>query len=133
MPDIDVDFDSRRRDEVTAYVYRRYGSAHVAAVCTVNTFRAKSAIREVGKALGMDEDELGVMAETMPHVHASEIGEAAERFPEVRDAGLNLSDKRLLLEVCEQISGFPRHLSVHVGGLVIGAEQVGETLLVVNG
>ena len=124
MPDIDVDFDSRRRDEVTAYIYRRYGAERVAAVCTVNTFRARSAVREVGKALGMDEKELGALAEILPHVRASEIAEAAERFPEVRDSSIDLSDKTLLLELCEQISGFPRHLSVHVGGLVIGAERL---------
>ncbi|MGE5532062.1 MAG: PHP domain-containing protein, partial [Bacteroidota bacterium] len=54
MPDIDVDFCARRRDEVTAYVYERYGAEHVAAVCTLNTFRARSALREIGKALAMD-------------------------------------------------------------------------------
>lgn len=124
MPDIDVDFDSRRRDEVTEYIYRRYGTDRVAAVCTVNTFRARSAVREVGKALGMDEEELGALAETLPHVRASEIEAAAERFPEVREARIGLEEKRLLLELCSQISGFPRHLSVHVGGLVIGAQPL---------
>jgi error-prone DNA polymerase len=124
MPDIDVDFDSRRRDEVVAYVYERYGPEQVAAVCTVNTFRARSAVREVGKALGMDEEELGTLAETLPHLRASDIAEATQRFPEVRDANLNLQDKALLLELCDHISGFPRHLSVHVGGLVIGAEPL---------
>ncbi len=124
MPDIDVDFDSRRRDEVTAYVYRRYGAVQVAAVCTINTFRARSAVREVGKALGMDEEELDTLSKTLPHIRAADIAQAAERFPEVREARLDLSNKGLLLELCEQISGFPRHLSVHVGGLVIGAEPL---------
>ena len=124
MPDIDVDFDSRRRDEVTAYVYRRYGRDYVAAVCTVNTFRARSAVREVGKALGMNDRELGRIAETLPHIRATEIEAAAERLPEVRDSDIDLSDKPLLLELCRQISGFPRHLSVHVGGLLIGAQPL---------
>ena len=124
LPDIDVDFDSRRRDEVNAYIYRRYGPEQVAAVCTINTFRARSAVREVGKALGMDEREVARLAETLPHVRASEIKQAALRLPEVREAGLNLDDKSFLLELCAQISGFPRHLSVHVGGLVIGAEPL---------
>ena len=124
MPDIDVDFDSRRRDEVTAYIYRRYGAERVAAVCTINTFRARSAVRDVGKALGLEEDEIGAIAEILPHVRASEIAQAAEHMPEVRDADIDLSDKSLLLDLCRQISGFPRHLSVHVGGLVIGAQPL---------
>ncbi len=128
MPDIDVDFDSRRRDEVTAYVYRRYGAQRVAAVCTVNTFRARSAIREVGAALGLDKDELGVIAESLPHISASAIAEAAQRFPEVRGARIDLGNKALLLELCRQVSGLPRHLSVHVGGLVIGAEPLTNVL-----
>lgn len=124
MPDIDVDFDSRRRDEVTAYVYRRYGNDYVAAVCTVNTFRARSAVREVGKALGLNGRELGRIAETLPHIRATEIETAAESLPEVRDANIDLSNNPLLLELCRQISGFPRHLSVHVGGLLIGAQPL---------
>ena len=124
MPDIDVDFDSRRRDEVTAYVYRRYGAERVAAVCTLNTFRARSAIRDVGKALGMNEREIGILAENMPHIPACDIQEAMREFPELRDAKLDLSDKQLLIELCGQISRFPRHLSVHVGGLVIAPEPI---------
>ena len=119
MPDIDVDFCSRRRDEVTAYVYRRYGVEHVAAVCTINTFQARSAIREIGKALAMDDAEIGPLALAFPHMHATGIKEALQKLPEAREVPVNLADKELLLTLCEQISGFPRHLSVHVGGLVI--------------
>jgi error-prone DNA polymerase len=122
MPDIDVDFCSRRRDEVTAYVYERYGVDQVAAVCTLNTFRARAAVREVGKALGMDEAEVAPLAEALPHMSAARLPEAARELPEVRDSPVDLKDKGLLLELCRQLSGFPRHLSVHVGGLVIGTE-----------
>jgi error-prone DNA polymerase len=124
MPDIDVDFCSRRRDEVTRYIYDKYGAERVAAVCTVNTFRARSAVREVGKALGFPEEELGRIASVFPHIRAADIGEAVEKYPEVRDAKLDLADKRLLIELCGEISGFPRHLSVHVGGLLIGARPL---------
>jgi DNA polymerase III alpha subunit len=124
MPDIDVDFCARRRDEVTAYVYERYGAEHVAAVCTLNTFRARSALREIGKALAMDERELGPLAAAFPYIRANKISEAALKLPEVRDSPFTLEDKGLLLELCQQISGYPRHLSVHVGGLVIGAEPL---------
>jgi len=124
MPDIDVDFDTRRRDEVTKYIYDRYGAEHVAAVCTVNTFRARSAIRDLGKALGFSEEEIGRIASLFPHIRAADIGEAMERYPELRDAELDLDDKRLLIELAREISGFPRHLSVHVGGLLIGARPL---------
>ncbi len=124
MPDIDIDFCSRRRDEITAYIYRRYGAEHVAAVCTINTFRARSAIRDIGKALAMDEAEIGQLAGVFPHSSAARIQEALVTLPEARDAPINLADKGLLLQLAEQVSGFPRHLSVHVGGLVISARPL---------
>jgi len=126
MPDIDVDFDTRRRDEVTRYVYDTYGAEHVAAVCTVNTFRARAAIREIGHALGFSDDEIGRIASLFPHIRAADIGEAMERYPELRDAAVDIDDKRLLIELAQEISGFPRHLSVHVGGLLIGARPLTE-------
>lgn len=126
MPDIDVDVDTRRRDEVTKYIYDKYGAERVAAVCTVNTFRARSAIREVGKALGFSEEEIGKLASVFPHIRAADIREAIANYPEVRDADLNVEDKQLLLELCRELSGFPRHLSVHVGGLLIGTRPLTE-------
>ncbi len=126
MPDIDVDFDTRRRDEVTKYIYDTYGAERVAAVCTVNTFRARSAIREIGRALGFSDEEIGRVASVFPHIRAGDISEALEKYPEVRDAQLDLSNKRLLIELAEEISGLPRHLSVHVGGLLIGTRPLTE-------
>lgn len=124
MPDIDVDFDARRRDEVTRYIYDTYGAERVAAVCTVNTFRARSAIREIGKALGFPEEEIGRIASLFPHIRAADISEALERYPELRDSAIDVEDKRLLIELAQELSGFPRHLSVHVGGLLIGAQPL---------
>ena len=66
MPDIDVDFDTRRRDEVIEYIYDKYGAERVAAVCTVNTFRARSAIRDVGKALGVRRGGAGQARDALP-------------------------------------------------------------------
>ncbi len=124
MPDIDVDFDTRRRDEVTKYIYDTYGAERVAAVCNVNTFRARSAIRELGHALGFSDEEIGKLASVFPHIRAGDISAALEKYPELRDAQLNLADKRLLIELAEEISGLPRHLSVHVGGLLIGSRPL---------
>ncbi|MFQ6096914.1 MAG: DNA polymerase III subunit alpha, partial [Armatimonadota bacterium] len=124
MPDIDVDFCSRRRDEVVRYIYEKYGRDHVAAVATVNTYQARSAVREVGKALDMDPDEIDRLAKALPHMDASSITEAFETVPEVRDSDLDLSGKEHLVKICELISGFPRQLSVHVGGLLITREPL---------
>lgn len=124
MPDIDVDYCSRRRDEVVEYIYRKYGDGHVAAVCTLNTFKARSAIREVGKALALDPEDINRMAKAFPYISATEIPDAFESVPEVRDANIDVSNKRDLIEICQLISGFPRHISVHVGGLVITREPL---------
>jgi len=124
MPDIDVDYCSRRRDEVVEYIYRKYGDGHVAAVCTLNTFKARSAIREVGKALALDPEDIDRMAKAFPYISAAEIPDAFETVPEVRDAKIDVSNKRDLIEICQLISGFPRHISVHVGGLVITREPL---------
>lgn len=74
-PDIDVDFDARRRDEVTAYVYQKYGDTHVASVATYNTFQGRSAIRDVGKAMGYAPDEIDIIAKRVPHIPACRLEE----------------------------------------------------------
>jgi len=126
MPDIDVDFCSRRRDEVVDYIYRKYGQDHVAAVCTLNTFRARSAIRAVGKALGLDPVEIDRFAKALPYTEADNVREALRSVPETRDAHLSTEGKQDLLDICALLNGFPHHLSVHVGGLVISRQPLRE-------
>ncbi|MCR4399819.1 MAG: PHP domain-containing protein, partial [Syntrophomonadaceae bacterium] len=121
-PDIDIDFDARYRDEVARYVYRRYGDEHVASVCTYNTFRARSALRDLGKALGLAEEEIGPLARRLPWVHADRIRQALERLPELRGSALEGERFALLLELCEKVAGFPRFLGTHLGGLVISRQ-----------
>lgn len=119
MPDIDIDFEARRRDRVIDYVYHRYGEERVARVATYNTFQARSAIREIGKALGFAEEELGSIAKKMPHTHADNIRKMLELLPELQGSNLKEERCRLLLDVCEKIAGFPRFLGTHLGGVVI--------------
>ncbi|HEX3010657.1 MAG TPA: DNA polymerase III subunit alpha [Syntrophomonadaceae bacterium] len=120
MPDIDVDFESRYRDKVVDYVYKKYGSDHVARVATYNTFRARSALRDLGKALGFPETELGPLCKRLPfYAHADQIRALLKCLPELRDSPLQDSRYGLLLDCCEKLAGFPRFLGMHLGGMVI--------------
>jgi len=124
MPDIDIDFDARRRDEMLAYVAERYGADHTGMVATINTYNARSAIREVGKALGMSEQLVDRISTSMPYLSADRIREAIANLPELRGSGFDAAALKELLDICEAIDGLPRHLSVHLGGVVISREPI---------
>ncbi|MCX5779781.1 MAG: DNA polymerase III subunit alpha, partial [Firmicutes bacterium] len=99
MPDIDIDFESRHRDKVIDYVYKKYGAEHVARVATYNCFRARSALRELGKALGFPESELGPLCKRMPfYARADQIRPLLSRLPELRDSPLHEDRFGLLLD-----------------------------------
>ncbi len=129
-PDIDVDFEHERREEVIQYVYERYGR-HRAAICaTVIHYRPRSAIREVCKALGLTEDVSAALAGTV----WGPWGEAPAR-DHIRQSGLdpdNLIVARAI-DLASQLIGFPRHLSQHVGGFVLTQRRLDETCPIVNG
>ncbi len=121
LPDIDIDFESRYRDKVIDYVYQRYGDERVARVATYNTFQARSAVRDLGKALGFAEEELGLIAKRLPHIHADNIRKVLSALPELKNSPLQEERFRLLLDVSEKIAGFPRFLGTHLGGVVISS------------
>lgn len=125
-PDIDVDFDARYRDRVAEYVYSKYSRDKVASVGTYNTFRARSALRDIGKALGLPEAEIGALAKKLPHIHADQIKDFLPRLPELRESGLDKEKFELLLDLCEKVAGFPRFLGTHLGGLVVSREPLNE-------
>ncbi len=124
MPDIDIDFDSRRRDEMIEYVAKRYGPEHTGMVATINTYNARSAIREVGKALGVPEQLVDRLCSLMPYIPAGRIRDAIANLPELRGSGFDAAALEELLDICEAIDGFPRHLSVHLGGVVISRDPI---------
>ncbi len=115
-PDIDMDFEHERREEVIQHIYDRYGRDRAAIVGTVIRYRGRSAIREVGKALGLSEDVTGRLAK-------ASWGPGREQGLDelAQQAGLDLTDRRLslALELAAEIQDFPRHLATHVGGFVI--------------
>lgn len=123
-PDIDLDFEAERRDEVAAYVSRRYGADHVASVCTFQTYRARSALRDLGKVLGFSDEEIGPLAKRFPHIPADRIPQAIQELPELRESRLPLERYQLLFELAAQVAGFPRHIGTHLGGLVLSREPL---------
>jgi error-prone DNA polymerase len=120
-PDIDLDIDRRRRDEVRDYVYQKYGTANVACVGTINTYMARGAIRDVGKALQMPKDLIEEACQGIHWLSASQLLEKMDSRPELKNSEIyhrpELTD---FFKLCAAIDGFPKHLSVHLGGLLIG-------------
>ncbi len=115
-PDIDVDFEHERREEVIQYIYNRYGRHRAGLCATVVHYRGKRAIREVGKAMGLSNDTISTMSSQVWGWGAS--GMAEDRL---REIGLDPTDRRLAqtMDLVGQITGFPRHLSQHVGGFIM--------------
>ncbi|MCZ6637461.1 MAG: error-prone DNA polymerase, partial [Alphaproteobacteria bacterium] len=128
-PDIDVDFEHERREEVIQYIYEKYGRERAGIAATVISYRGKSAIREVGKALGLSGDVVGALSGALWR-----WGRAGNTEAQVREAGLDPADRRLALalHLTQELIGFPRHLSQHVGGFVITRGPLSEIVPVMN-
>src|SRR5467141_3720225 len=120
-PDIDVDFEHSRREEVMQYVYRRYGRHRAAIIATVIHYRPRSAIRDVGKALGLTEDVTAALADTV----WGSWGDGLDEM-QVRQAGLDPRNAmvELAVELATELVEFPRHLSQHVGGYVLTQDRL---------
>jgi len=117
-PDIDIDFQADRREEVIQYVYERYGAAHTAMACTFVTFRARSALRDVGKALGLPLHLLDRATRVLDIRRSGALGESAS-LQDTFTGQLETPAWRQLLDLCAQIDGLPRHLSIHNGGMLL--------------
>ena len=128
-PDIDVDFEHDRREEVIQYIYAKYGRHRAALAATVVTYRAKSAVREVAKALGLDAEQVERLARALTRWDHHEV--LAERLIE-RGFDPNSPVIRRLLVLVDQLIGFPRHLSQHVGGFVISQQPLSQLVPVEN-
>ena len=120
-PDIDVDFEHSRREEVMQYVYRRYGRHRAAIIATVIHYRPRSAIRDVGKALGLTEDVTAALADTVWGSWGKGLNDM-----QVRQAGLDPNNPmiNLAVELATELIEFPRHLSQHVGGYVLTQDRL---------
>jgi error-prone DNA polymerase len=128
-PDIDVDFEHDRREEVIQYIYRKYSRERAALAATVITYRPKSAIRDVGKALGLDLEQVDALAKSLQWWDDANL--AKNKFLEIGLEPDGLEARRLA-SLVETLIGFPRHLSQHVGGFVISAGSLSRLVPIEN-
>ncbi len=128
-PDIDIDIANNRREEVIQYVYNKYGRAHAAMVCEVICYRGRSAVRDVGKALGFSLEEVDRLAKLLHHYSSGDDVTAT-----IQEARLNSDSARvgLLLELSQQIQDFPRHLGIHSGGMIVTGKPLSQVVPIEN-
>src|SRR4029079_5350660 len=128
-PDIDVDFEHERREEVIQHIYQKYGRERAGLAATVICYRGRSAIREVGKVFGLSSDTIAALASTLWGWSSSGVSAT-----QALRAGLDPHDPRLkqVMELAEQLIGAPRHLSQHVGGFVITRSRLDEVVPIEN-
>ena len=129
-PDIDVDFEHERREEVIQYMYAKYGRHRAGLCATVIHYRPRSALREVGKAMGLSEDVTSKLASTVWGSFEAEVGD-----DRVKEAGMDLSDPylRRVMMLAREMTGMPRHLSQHVGGFILTERPLTEMVPIGNG
>ncbi len=120
LPDIDIDVESARRLDCYRAILGRYGEAGVACVSMMETYRARSAIRDVGAVMGLPPHEIDVIAKAFPHVRARQIRAALSDLPELRDSGLNDRSLQTVFRLAERLDGLPRHIALHPCGVLIG-------------
>lgn len=127
-PDIDVDFEHERREEVIQYIYKKYGRDRAALAATLICYRGRSAIRETAKVLGYSEDRIASLSKTL-HWWSQGVEKK-----DLEEQGLDVADDKLMqcIGLANQLHGFPRHLSQHVGGFVITREKVHDVVPVQN-
>ena len=119
LPDIDIDVESARRLEIYDAIFQKYGPERTATVAMVDTYRARHAIRDVGAALGISPMEIDLIAKSMPHIRARNIGKALENLPELKYLKLDTPIMKMAIELASRIDGLPRHLSMHPCAIVL--------------
>ncbi len=123
-PDFDIDFSWKERDEIIKYIFEKYGYENVAMISTTVTFRARSAFREVAKAFGISNEEISKFSKRIPWTNAANLPHLAELFPESKSLNFNQEPWKTIVDIASKISGFPRHLSIHPGGIVITPTKI---------
>ncbi|MBW8484247.1 DNA polymerase III subunit alpha [Actinomadura parmotrematis] len=119
LPDIDLDVESARRLEAYRALFDRYGADGTATVSMMETYRARSAIRDVGAAVGLPPHEIDAIAKAFPHVRARQIRAALHDLPELRASGLDQGRLQVVFRVAERLDGLPRHVAMHPCGVLL--------------
>jgi len=125
VPDIDIDVSTAHREKLIQYVYEKYEQEHVAMVCTYVTFQARNAIREVGKTLGMPPGLIDRMAKSVSVYDAKGIEQDLAGLKEF-ESYFSAAPWQQFISLCREIAGFPRHLSIHNGGMIISSRTLSE-------
>ncbi|WP_342387174.1 DNA polymerase III subunit alpha [Salinicoccus bachuensis] len=130
MPDIDIDFEDTRRDEVVEYLIEKYGEMNVAHIVTYGTLSAKMAARDVGRVLGFSEDELKMISSIIPDAPGTKLEEAfaTEAFQSLVQADQKYS---VYATLCQKIEGLPRHTSTHAAGVLLSEERLTDNVPVI--
>ncbi|MBN1302600.1 MAG: DNA polymerase III subunit alpha [Melioribacteraceae bacterium] len=127
-PDVDLDFSWKERDEIVKYVYEKYGYDKVAMISTHVTFRARSAFRETAKSFGLSDAEISRYSKYIPWTSAKNLPVLAEKFPESRSLKFDEEPWKTIISTASRLSSFPRHLSIHPGGIVITPNPITDYL-----
>lgn len=123
-PDVDLDFSWKERDEIVKYVFDKYGYDRVAMISTTITFKARSAFRETAKAFGISDQEISKISKFIPWTRAQNLPNIAEKFPEARSLKFNEEPWKSIVNIASKLADFPRHLSIHPGGIIITPEPI---------
>lgn len=123
-PDVDIDFSWKERDEIVRFVFDRYGYESVAMISTHVTFKARSAFRETAKAFGISDREISKYSKFIPWTDAANLPKVADIFPEAKNLNFKVEPWNSIIHYASLLANFPRHLSIHPGGIVITPTKV---------
>lgn len=123
-PDVDLDFSWKERDELVRYIFNKYGYERTAMISTTITFRARSAFRETAKAFGIPDKEISKFSKFIPWTSAANLPNLKGMFPETKNLPFDKEPWKDILKYASLLSGYPRHLSIHPGGLVIAPTHI---------
>lgn len=123
-PDVDIDFSWKERDEIVRFVFERYGYERVAMISTHVTFKARSAFRETAKAFGFSDREITKYSRYIPWTDAANLPNISKLFPEAKNIDFTIDPWRTIVLFASRLANFPRHLSIHPGGIVITPTKV---------
>ena len=119
LPDIDLDVESARRLDAYRIIFDAYGAERTACVSMMETYRARSAIRDVAAAMSLPPDEIGAIAKAFPHIRAKHITAALSELPELRRSRVNTEQLATIFNIAEQLDGLPRHVAMHPCGVLL--------------
>lgn len=129
LPDIDIDFGQIGREKVIDYIFKRFGQERVTHVCTINTYAARSAVRDAGRALGFSYQELNKIAKMMPYFSSPGVIKASmKHLPELKKLSYQKEPLRSLFSYAQFMEGKPRHISVHASAVIIADEPLANTV-----